>query len=271
MKFIVSVVKSFFKNDCHTMAENIAFCSLLAMIPMGMIIVSLLGYFIGGSEDAFRGVVEIVTDVLPFGREQFVNNLQLLLKQRSSFSLYGIIFLVFVSTLVLASIERALNVVFNAEKRRIFIHSRLMGVVIIVGITLLFSLPTAARIFEGIFAQAGFHLPLSWLMTGKSYFILVSFLAYVITVVAVPNQRVYVRYAAVGGILFSLGLAAARFAFRWYLVTAIERYNLIYGSLTAVVLMIMWIYYLSIVFLFSAELVAGLQFKGVFHRRRIAS
>ena len=99
---------------------------------------------------------------------------------------------------------------------------------------------------------------------------MVSFLAYVITVVVVPNQKVYVRYAFVGGVIFSLGLAAARFAFRWYLVTAIERYNLIYGSLTAVVLMIMWIYYLSLVFLFSAELVAALQFKGVLHRRRIA-
>ncbi|MFH0800217.1 MAG: YihY/virulence factor BrkB family protein [Pseudomonadota bacterium] len=266
MKFFNSLFKSFFRDDCLNLAANISFCALLAIIPIGMMMVSITGYFLGGSDEAFRKIVAIATNILPVGREVFIANLQSILEQRSSLGIVGVVFLVFIATILVSSIERSLDIIFNSVKRRNFFHSRLLGIALIFWVTLLFSLPTMAQILQGLFARYGFGFPLFDLMTGKAFFALIAFMAYLMTVVVVPNQKIYIRYAMVGGVVFAIGLGVAKFIFRWYMIFAIQRYNLIYGSLAAVVLLVVWIYYLSVVMLLSAELVARLQERMSFHR-----
>lgn len=268
MKVLSSVFKSFFGDDCLNLAANISFCALLAIIPIAMMMVSIAGYFLGGSQDALQKITAIAGNILPVGKEIFTANLQSILDQRSSLGIVGIVFLVFIATLLVASIERSLDIIFKSVRKRNFFHSRLLGVALIFWITLLFALPTMAQILEGLLERYGFGFPLSDLMEGKAFFILIAFLAYIMTVVVVPNQKVYIRYAAAGGLLFALGIGAAKFIFRWYMLFAMQRYNIIYGSLTAVVLLVIWIYYLSVVILFSAELVAALQAGMVFHRKQ---
>lgn len=270
MRFFTSIFKSYWKDDCFNLAENISFCALLAIIPISMMMVSIAGYFLGGSAEAVTSIIEIATDVLPVGKEQFILNLQSILDQRSSFSMYSLIFLVFVATLLLASIERSFDIIFKSPGRRNFFHSRLLGIVVIFLITLLFALPSMSQILGGLFSRYGFDFPLSWLMTGRAYFFLVAFLACTITIVVIPNQKIYLRYAVVGAITFSVGISVARFIFQWYMLFALQRYNIIYGSLTAVVILVVWIYYLASVLLLSAEIVSVLQSGRTFHRKMVS-
>lgn len=267
MRVIGDALKAFWHDDCLAMSENISFCALLAVIPISMMMVSVAGYFIGTSAEAVTAITEFATDVLPVGKEQFISNLQSVLDQRSSFSIFSVGFLVFISTILLSAIERALDVVFKSETKRNFFHSRLLGIAMIFWVTLLFSLPAMSQILEGLLKRYGFGFPLSWLMSGKAYFFLVAFMAYTATIIIVPNRKIFARYAAIGGIFFALGIGIARNAFQWYMLFAIQRYSIIYGSLAAVVIMIVWIYYLSVVLLFSAEIVAALQSKMVFHKK----
>lgn len=266
MRLIGNIFRNFFRDDCLNLAANISFGALLAIIPIGMMMVSIAGYFLGGSAEAYGRVVAMATNLLPVGRETFEANLQSILEQRGSLGIVGVGFLVFIATFLTSSIEHALDIVFKAVKRRNFFHSRLLGIALIFWITLLFSLPTMAQVLEGLLARTGFNFPLSEIMAGKWFFFLVAFLAYVMTVVVIPNPKVYVRYAAVGGLFFAVGIGVAKLLFRWYMLFAIDRYNIIYGSLTAVVLLVVWIYYLAVVLLFTAELVAEMQARRVFHR-----
>lgn len=260
------IIKSFFKDDCLNFAANISFYALLALIPVGMLMVSIAGYFLGASNEAFQRIVDLATNVIPVGKEIFIANLQSIQDQRASLGIVGILFLFFISTLLVVSIERALDRVFDTPSRRNFFHSHLLGVAIIFWITLLFSLPTMANILEGLLYKYDFHFPLSDLMVGKVYFFLVSFLAYLMIIVVVPNRKIFIRYAVVGGVFFSVTLGVAKHIFSAYMVFAIHRYNIIYGSLTAVVLFVLWIYYLSLIMLFSAEIVSAFQEKRFFHR-----
>jgi membrane protein len=267
MKIIASIIKSFWDDDCFNYAENIAFCTMLAIIPNVMVMVSIAGFFLGQSHDALMSIVEMATDVLPIGRDVIISNMQSILDKRSSLSIFGIVFLLFISTLLVASIERALNIIFKSTGKRNFFHSRLLGVAVIAWITFLFSLPTMVQILEGLLNRYGFGFPLGWFMTGKSYFFLVAFLAYAMVMVIIPNKKVYIRYAAVGAVMFSMGISIARFIFQWYMHFALHRYDIVYGSLAAVIVLIVWIYYLSVVLLFSAEAVATMQERRCLHRR----
>jgi membrane protein len=267
LAFIGRIIRNFFRDDCFNYAANISFYAVLAVIPIAMLMISIAGYFLGSSQEALQRIVEVATDVLPVGKDLFLANLQAIQNQKASLGIVGIVFLFFISTILVASVERALDAVFDTPSRRNFFHSRLLGVAIIFWITLLFSLPTMVNILQGLLFRYGFHFPLSELTTGRIYYFLLSFLAYLMLVVVVPNRKVFIRYALIGGVFFSVGISAAKFLFTAYMAFAVQRYNLIYGSLTAVVLFLIWIYYLSVIMLLSAEIVSEFQDRRLFHRR----
>jgi membrane protein len=264
--FIGRIIKNYFHDDCFEYSANISFYSLMSLIPIAIIMISIAGFFLGASQEAFQRIIELATDVIPVGKELFIANLQSIQDQRASIGIVGLVFLLFISTLLVASVERSLDSVFDTPSRRNFFHSRLLGVAVIFWITLLFSLPTMVGILEGLLNQYGFHFPLSNLTSGRIYYMLVSFLAYLMVIVVVPNRKVFIRYAVVGGVFFAVGLIVAKFVFSTYVSYAINRYNLIYGSLTAAVIFVMWIYYLAALMLLSAEVVAAIQEKRIFHR-----
>ncbi len=259
MKLIGKIIKSFFDDDCFSMSANIAFCTLLAIVPLTMIMASIAGYFLGSSGDVFGQIANGIVGVLPVGREEFIANMRSLLEQRSSLGIVGVIFLVFIATILVGSIERAFDTIFRSVKRRNFFHSRLIGIALIFWITLLFFIPTMIRVLEGLLYRYGFDFPLSEFLTTDVFAFFVAFLAFVIGTVVIPNQKVYARYAAIGGIVFAAGIGVAKLIFRWYMGIAITRYNLIYGSFTAAILFIVWTYYLANVLLLAAEVVAQIQ------------
>ncbi len=259
MKLIIKIFKSFLDDECFAMSANISFCALLSLIPLTMIMVSIAGYFLGSSAEVFNQIVNGILSVLPVGKDEFIANMQSIMEKKSSLGMIGILFLVFIATILVGSIERAFDRIFKSIKRRNFFHSRLIGIALIFWITLLFFLPTMARILEGLLADYGFNFPLSEYFTTHIFTVLVSFLAFTVGAVVIPNQKVYARYTIIGGLFFSLGIIIAKIIFRWYIDFAITRYNIIYGSFTAAVLLILWIYYLSNVLLFSAEIVAQIQ------------
>ena len=67
--------------------------------------------------------------------------------------------------------------------------------------------------------------------------------------VAGPSRRDGAAVAAVGWEL-------ANGAFKWYLTSGLARYQLVYGSLGALIALMLWIYISSIIVLFGAHLSA---------------
>ena len=259
MNLVRDVIRSFFRHDDFDLAAHISFYSLLSLIPLAMIMASIAGFILGNTRGIADEMARGILDVLPMVEKQFTANLHSLLDQRSSLGVVGLLFLFFIATLLVSSLERALGIVFQSVKRRNFFHSRLVGIGLICIISLLFFVPTMAQVFEGVLSRYGFHFPLMMVINGKLYVVLVAFLSYVVTVVVIPNHKVFLRYAVIGGLIFAGGMVLAKFFFRWYMTFALTRYNLIYGSLTAVVSLVVWIYYLALVMLIASEVVAAVQ------------
>ena len=59
--------------------------------------------------------------------------------------------------------------------------------------------------------------------------------------------------------MFAPGIIIARWIFRTFMDLSMTRYNVIYGSLTAAIVLIMWIYYLALTALISSEVVSSIQ------------
>lgn len=264
---IVEIVRSFFKNDAFNVAASIAFYALLAMIPMAMLMVAAAGYALGSFDEVYTRVVTTIVDLVPWSKELIIANLESTMEKSSHLGIVGIGALLFVSTFLVSSIEMALDRIFRIEKSRNFLHSHLLGIGMICLVFVLLFLPTIVSVAAAALERFGIGLPFAGFMTGKVYFTVTFFIGYLIVVVIVPNRKVYMRYAAVGAVIFAAGIAVAKYLFQLYLSFSLTRYNIIYGSLTAVILSVVWIYYMSLVLLFSAEIVSEIQHRRLFHRK----
>jgi len=70
----------------------------------------------------------------------------------------------------------------------------------------------------------------------------------------VPNVPVPRSAAASSAILAAMAWGGFARAFSWYLGSGLARYDLIYGSLGAIVALLYWIYWSSWIILFGAHL-----------------
>lgn len=259
MNIIKELLKSYKEHDGFSLAANISFFSILSLIPLLMITMSIAGYVLGGSTGLFNEVVSALTDILPRGGNEFAANLNNIVEGRSKVGGIGVAVLLFIASFLFSSVEHAMDRIFQSVKKRNFFHSRLVAVLLVFGFVFVLFFPTMIQFFEAALAKFHITIPLSNIATGKMFMVSMAALSFVGAVVIIPNHRVFFRYAFIGGVFFAGGVVLARYVFRLYIVHSFDRYNLIYGSLTVLIVTVIWIYYLANILLLSSELVAVLQ------------
>jgi membrane protein len=74
-----------------------------------------------------------------------------------------------------------------------------------------------------------------------------------------PNKRVALRAGLFGGMVAAAGLELGATAFSWYLTSGLVSYELVYGSLGTIVVLLLYLYLSSVVILFGAHMTATLD------------
>jgi CRP-like cAMP-binding protein len=88
------------------------------------------------------------------------------------------------------------------------------------------------------------------------YIVMVVFFTIVYKII--PTGRVSLTAAIAGSALFSALMETAKHFFTWY-VSNYTRYDVIYGSFQTVVILVIWVFYVSLILLFCAELISSYQ------------
>jgi membrane protein len=171
--------------------------------------------------------------------------------------------LVIASGLVFHAIEFALDRLFAVGKRRSFLRSRLlsMSIVVAMGAVLLFSF-YVGLVFHTLNADPDL-VPLGKaLVLSLARGLRVQYLASVMLVLVsftlalriFPHVRVPWREAFLGACVGTVLWELARRFFLWYLANMAQFY-VVYGSLGALVAVMVWIYMSATIFLYAAECV----------------
>ncbi len=105
--------------------------------------------------------------------------------------------------------------------------------------------PSFIQVFRGTFVP--YLLP---------YLVTVLFFTFVYKVI--PTGNVSLMSALIGSAIFSALMEIAKQFFTWY-VANYTAYNVIFGSLEAVVILVIWVFYIALIFLFCAELISSYQ------------
>ena len=249
---VSETVRGFRADRGADLASSLAFATLLTAVPLlATFSLVLAGFF----RENVTGILDAVNAILPYHTARVTENLREFVSESAAITGIGLAILVLASLRLISTIERIVNAVWGAPKRRHVLSRIALYVVVLFAFGLLFSVFTfGVRTMK----QSGAG---TFLSTGAAAF----FLPFAVEVSALtllyrflPNAKVDWASAGTAGVTCGLMLEGVRALFGLY-VKALARINLITGSLTFILLTLISLFLVWVVILLGVELTHVLQ------------
>ena len=267
--------RSIFTHSLHQFHENDLFTSAAAMSYFGLMTLFpalLLMLALSNKIEAANELITHAVDVYPGSRAFLQETIRSFSSVGTGVLISCFVVVLWAGSWVFAVIERALNRIWGATSRT-FLHGRAVTIGMIGVIGLLLALSVVVTSFVVALRDMAANLsprqiaryPI--LLSAGSVFwqgiyAAISFLVTVVLFVIVyrfmPKAEVSLRDTLPGAVLGGLLWELAKYLFAWSL--NYFHYDQIYGSVGAVVAVLSWSYFSSLILLFGAQLTA------VFHR-----
>jgi membrane protein len=244
-------------------AAALSFFGLLSLIPMLLVAVAALGYFVDSRTAQVR-VIDFVQDFLPSLSDAPViqqKTLQFLREIMNGFArgpkeataVIGLIGFFWSASSIFLNMEVAFNDMLGVTHRRSYLRSRLVAFQMVLFVGALFvgsiGITSAARFLQGwsiafppFVASGDFQpgrLPLLWQCFGFLVPVVLSFLMFFTIYRRVPNACIQWRAAFAGAAFASVAFEIAKRSFGWY---AGHAYGIsrVYGAVGWLFLMVIW-------------------------------
>ncbi len=242
-------LKAFFRDECFYLAASVAYFLIVALVPLSLLIVALFGYILGGNQDLYHYLLSKLVNFFPTVTSGITNELTNLITYKGismiTFFIYS-----FLALQLFYSVEHAMNVIFKVPKKRHFLLSLFLS----------FTVSSLAGVMS--------HYPINVFDIQLSYraaivfkyvapFVLI-LLTFTTVYKIVPHVRVRTEHAFSGALFVTVMWELAKHFFTWT-VKHLAYIGTIYGSLTTFILFLLWMYYLSCIFLLGGEFVNSLR------------
>jgi len=266
-------VQSFSDARASQAAASMAYYAFFSIFPLLIALVAA-GSFVLESQQVYQNAVDVLLRAFPSSEQLIKRNIDQVLKLRGPVGIVGLISLLWSGTGIFSALAFNVNQAWSEAEPRNLLEKRLVALGMfgaLVGLLLLSLLSTVARdllprLQVPLWGSISVYDSPLWPVLSNAIPWLLIFLLYLSLYRWVPNTDVRWFEAFWGAVVSALGWVLATRAFSWYLSSGIARYELIYGSLGAVVVLLFWIYLSSLITLFGAHLSAA-----VAHRTRRAS
>jgi membrane protein len=265
LSLLVRTALAFDQDDGPLMARSLAYYALFAVFPaiLALVVVSSA---VLESEEVQEAVTTLVSEYLPFAQDVVAANIEHLLGARETVGLIALIGLIWSASGVFSAIFRSVNRAWGIPKSRLVLSERLYGLAMmaILGTFLLLTLsigPFVSLVRTWRLSILGWQ-PLAhpatdrlvgWLSTLVPP--LLSVAAFIVMYRTMPRTRVRWRDVWLGGAIAGLIWEAGKQIFTWY-VSNFASYNVIYGSVGAIIVFLLWSYLSAQIFLLGAEFTA---------------
>jgi len=258
-QFLVYALRRFLGDGCPQSAAALTYMSLFAVVPMLTLMYSMFSLVpafqeLGGKVEEF-----IFSKFLPSSGQEITQYLSEFSNQARKLSVAGVAIILITALLMLSNIEKTFNHIWATTGGRkglagflvywaiLSLGPLLLAVGMIMS-TYLMSLRLVVAEVDSLGVVALLFSYLPWLLT---------WLAFTLLYVAVPNCKVRVVYALFGGLITTLLFETAKALFGQLVAHSI--YTNVYGAFAVIPLFLMWIYLLWVLILFGAELVRSLE------------
>jgi YihY family inner membrane protein len=254
VRVAVALVRTFRRRGCVPRAAEIAFYTVLSVVPLTVLVLTALGYASVHLLDLGWTLADIgvslgatLPEVLPHTAEASALAVGLLVEDRQELGWLGGLATVVVASLSFGAVSRSVANVFEQTRRSLF--STLLSFVVLAACLL-----ALASIVIGLVVgvSAGASLPslaqgaLALHLTGLG----VISLGFVMVIRLVLRTKPSWTWTGFGAASFVGLFELARWLYAVYLGT-LSQLHLVYGSLAGTMAAILWAYYVAFIFLLS--------------------
>jgi membrane protein len=265
MKYLRIIGKSFsdfFKDGGIMLAASISYFSIMAIVPLCLFLIAVFGYILGHYPEFYEFFSSRLISFFPKITGGISKELGKLITFQGigtlSIILYGLL-----SLQVFASVENALNIIFEVKKKRTFFWSLILSCSIMSFLIIMLlvsfvatSLIPLLKALKQVFPELRMGMITALLIRYVVPFFMV-FFTIMVMYIFFPKTGVKISHASVGAFYTTIFLEIAKHVFTWYVGTVVK-FGTIYGPLTAFVVFLLWSFYSSCIFLIGAEMVHNL-------------
>jgi membrane protein len=249
-------------------SASLAYYALFSLFPLTFLLVAVLGFLLE-SEEAFRQTVMFIRTIFPFSGDLVERNLTEVTEARGAIGAIGFLGAVWSASGFFNTLARNINRAWPSVKLRGLVQSRLVALGMVgalvallllslISTTLLNLLPAFLRIIGGNPAVFEAAQQLAIVRLAPAVFTLLMFTGLYRWV---PNKIVRWRAVIAGAGAATVAWELAKSAFTLFLRSGLARYEIVYGSLGTLIVLMVWIYLSSLITLLGAHLVASLDLR----------
>lgn len=260
-RLIISVIK----NDFFGMAAEMGFMMVIGIFPFMLFLMAVFGWM--GNKSYMDPVLIFLSTVMP---EQSMDLILTVLSEVMIFSegklmaTIGIVVTLFLSTNAIAVVLKGLNRAYKVDETRNFFYTRALSLIMVFVNTMVLFLTINLIIFGKVivnFLISHLHisngvaltlLTMRWPLAFLALYVM-AFLSYYILPDLRGNEKFKRTSALPGTFFFCSFWLLGSWGFSIY-VNNLKTYNMVYGTIGAFAVLMVWLYYTSILILIGGEI-----------------
>jgi membrane protein len=258
---IYQTARDFFTDSGPLWAAAIAFYSLLSAFPL-MLGAIIIGSYFMETAAAVDWATRLLATFLPMGEEEMIEVVEEALEARGTVGLISLTVLFWSGSRVFSAVTIALNIAYDVDEHYGFLKRTMVEFTLLLTLGALFVLALGSRMLLNVVWDQ-----LAWLpprgsvafnvVTGAAS-VLLLFVTFFLVYHFVPRRKVDWRANLTGAILATLLFMLAQPLFTGYL-RWFANYNILYGSLAIIVVVVLWAWIVAMILLFGGEVAAHIQ------------
>ena len=257
-------------HDLLGRAAQLSYYFLLAVFPLLLVLVTLLGYFAESGSELHNKLLSYLSTVMPSSSVMLVHTtLDEITKARGGGKLsLGILAALWAASNGMGAISSTLNVAYAVKEDRPWWRVRLVAIFLTIMVSLFIIVVLAIVFFGGhlgdrVAAHFGFSaaFTIAWRVLQWPIALLFLLLTFDLIYYLAPNDRRPKRRLWTGGAITAVVLwLLVSFGFRLYL-HFFNSYSVTYGSLGALIVLMLWFYFTGRAILIGGEVNSELELR----------
>jgi len=247
--FLYRIINGMGNDGALEIAGAIAYYAVLSFFPLLLGVISVLGFLLPSAINAQDSMYQFVEDNLPFLENLLSDNIDAIIKARGALGVISIIALFFSAGAMFSAISRGVNRAWGLNIRHHLIVRKLREIAMAVSTCVFFFI---IIISSSVLVSFNLGNALGGFGIHVLAFLLV-FLVFLVIYKTIPGIKTYWRNVWPGALFAAGAFEVARIVMIFYLSNS-SRIELIYDVVGSFIIMLMFIYYVSIILIIGAEI-----------------
>src|SRR5690554_536702 len=257
-------VKEFSKNDMTTYASALAYRAIFSLFPFLLFLIAMLGML--DLQEFFTWLREQVSMMLPPDALNLVNSvIDEMQHQKSGLLSVGILVALWSASIGVRSLMNAMNKAYRVEEGRPAWKLMLLSVLYTIGLAVILLMLAGLmimgpQVIEWLASQVGLKdiVVILWTWLRLPLVVFLMMLVVAVLYYVTPDVEQDFRFITPGSVLAVIVWIAASIGFGIY-VNNFGNYDATYGSIGAVIVLLLYFYISAAVLLFGAEMNAVIE------------